>query len=189
MIFITLKSDAIPSEGWYPVVSCSTPVVLRIPCVYRGASMSDILLDTQVSDEDVATIAVHYLTTWEELTPYLGLTHTQEVEIRNTFRGYGDQKREALHKWKQFKGKDATYRAFIAAATEASNKDLVDKVEAMLRKRGKSTGKFVIRYWSPPKSVPRTVHGRKLGPPGPTTAENMVPLGPCMAPQTVPPCR
>ena len=41
----------------------------------------------------------------------------------------------------------------------------------------------------PQNRSPRNVHGRKLGPPGPTTAENMVPLGPYMAPQTVPPCR
>ena len=103
--------------------------------------MSDILLDTQVSDEDVATIAARYLTKWEELRPHLGLTHPQEVAIRSTFHDYNDQKREALHKWKELKGKDATYRAFITAATAISNMELVDNVKTMLRTRGKPTGK------------------------------------------------
>ena len=105
--------------------------------------MSDSLLDTPVSDEDVATIAANYLTKWEDLTPHLGLTHAQEVAIRNTLilHDYNDQKREALHKWKEIKGNAATYRAFNAAATKASNMELVDKVKAMLGTKEKPTGK------------------------------------------------
>ena len=82
-----------------------------------------------------------YLTQWEELSPFLGLTPTQKVEIRSTFREYSDQKREALCQWKRIKGHLATYRALIAAATAASNMDLVDNVKAMLQTRESSTGK------------------------------------------------
>ena len=81
-----------------------------------------------------------YLTQWEELSPHLGLTHPQEVEIRRTFMDYRSQKREALRKWKESKGHAATYRALIAAATAASNMELVDNVKAMLQTRERSTG-------------------------------------------------
>lgn len=99
------------------------------------------ILDTPVSDVDVATIAGMFLTQWEELSPFLGLTHQQEATIRLDFRDYNNQKREALRKWKQIKGAAATHRAFIAAATAASNMELVDNVKAMLQTRERSTGK------------------------------------------------
>ena len=107
--------------------------------------MSDIppeLLDAPVSDTDVATIAAEYLTSWEELSPYLGLTKQHETDIRKDFKEHSNQKRQALLKWKRIKGVAATYRAFIDAATAVSNKDLVDKVKAMLTgTREKPTGK------------------------------------------------
>lgn len=100
--------------------------------------MSDIpadLLDAPVSDRDIATIAAKYLTKWEDLSPFLGLTRPQESNIRHTFQDYSDKKREALRQWKTNEGDAATYRAFITAATAASNKELVDNVKAMLRAR------------------------------------------------------
>lgn len=103
--------------------------------------MSEDLLDTPVSDEDLATIA-DYITKWEVLRPHLGLTYPQEVVIRNTFHDYDDQKREALQKWTELKGEGATYRAFITAANKASNTKLVDKVKAMLGITEKPTGKM-----------------------------------------------
>ena len=84
-----------------------------------------------------------FLTQWEELSPFLGLTPTQEGIIRRTFRNYSDQKREALRQWKRIKGDAATYRALITAATAASNMDLVDNVKAMLQTKEKSTGSII----------------------------------------------
>lgn len=104
--------------------------------------MSDIpaeLLDTRVSDVDVATIAKKYLTRWEELSPFLGLTQQHEIEVRTDFKGYSEQKRQALLKWRMIKGKEATYRAFIFAATSVSNKELVDNVKDMLQTRTGNT--------------------------------------------------
>ena len=85
-----------------------------------------------------------FLTQWEELSPFLGLTPTQEGIIRRTFRDYSDQKREALRQWKQIKGPLATYRALIDAATAASNIELVDNVKAMLQTREESTGSITL---------------------------------------------
>ena len=83
-----------------------------------------------------------YLTQWEELSPFLGLTRQQEATIRLDFKDYNNQKQEALRKWKQIKGDAATYRAFIAAARATSNMDLVDNVKAMLQTRERSTGTY-----------------------------------------------
>ena len=106
-------------------------------------SESDIsteLLNTPVSDKDIATIA-EYLVEWEELSPHLELTRPQEAVIRrNAFKDYGHQKREALRKWREIKGSAATFGAFIAAAK--ANMELVDNVKAMLRTRDKPTGKL-----------------------------------------------
>ena len=105
------------------------------------SNISAELLDTPVSDQDLSTIAAKYLRKWEKLLPELKLTPQQETEIKETFRDYDDQKREALRKWREIIGNAATYGAFITAATAASNMELVDNVKAMLRTREKSTGK------------------------------------------------
>ena len=113
-------------------------------CAAYSASMSDIpaeLLDLPVSDDDITTIAAKYLVSWEELSPYLGLTKQDENEVREDSKKYSLQKRQALRRWKKNEGDAATYRAFIAAATEASNMELVDRVKNMLGKTEKPTGK------------------------------------------------
>ena len=92
------------------------------------------LLDAPVSDLDVVTIATK-LKKWEELSAFLGLTHQDETDICRTYRDYSDQKRQALRRWREIKGKTATFRAFIAAATSISNIELVDSVKDMLRAR------------------------------------------------------
>ena len=96
-------------------------------------------LDNPVSHKDIATMA-EYLNKWEELSPALGLTPQHETEICRTFRDYGDQKREALRKWREIKGHAATYRSFTAAATAVSNMELVDNVKAMIGIQVQSTG-------------------------------------------------
>ena len=104
--------------------------------------MSEIpaeLLDTPVSDVDVATIAANHLKRWEELWPFLELTEHHEIDVRNTFKEYSEQRRQTLLKWRKIKGSRATYRALIAAATAASNQELVDNVETMLRTRTGNT--------------------------------------------------
>ena len=102
--------------------------------------ISPELLDTPVRYTDIARIATDFLENWEELSPHLELTPQQEAEIRNTFKDYGAQKREALRKWKKVKGNAATYRAFIAAAEVISNMELVDRVKAMIQTKATPTG-------------------------------------------------
>ena len=84
------------------------------------------VLDSRVSDSHLAQIA-RDLKRWEELAPLLGLSGAQEEEVRGTFRHYGDQKREALLKWRQMKGSEATYRQLIIALCCVQNVELADK--------------------------------------------------------------
>ena len=97
------------------------------------------LLDAQITDQDIATIARDYLVSWEEISPHLELTEPQIYSIQETFRRYEDQKREALVMWKRNKGSGATYSAFIAAAEMVSNIRLAGDVRTMLRRRLQNT--------------------------------------------------
>ena len=96
------------------------------------------LLDATVSNPDLATIATELLEDWGQLSPHLPLTPQQESAIRRDNVGnYDAQKRDALRRWKKTKGHAATYRALIAAATEAKNMELADSIESMLWMREK----------------------------------------------------
>ena len=97
------------------------------------------LLDAQITDQDIATIARDHLVRWEELAPHLELTDPQVYSIQQTFRMYEDQKHEALRMWKRKKGWGATYSAFIAVAEALSNIRLADNVRTMLRRRLQNT--------------------------------------------------
>ena len=76
---------------------------------------------------------------WQELSPHLKLTVPQEENIRATFRVYGDQKCEVLRTWKKNNGNGATYRTFITAAENASNRQLADDVKTLLQKQFQDT--------------------------------------------------
>ena len=90
------------------------------------------LLDSPVSDRHLAQIA-RDLRKWEEMAPFLGLSPAQEEEVRRTHQlDYGDQKREALRKWKQMKGDSATYRQLIIVLGCVQNIQLADKVATLL---------------------------------------------------------
>ena len=93
------------------------------------------LLDTPITDQDIAIIARDHLVKWEELAPHLELTVQQENEIRQTFQEYAYQKRGALRRWKKNKGNGATYDSFITAAETISNIQLAGSVRALLKKR------------------------------------------------------
>lgn len=88
--------------------------------------------DSAVTDIHLAQIAGE-LKNWEEVAPYLGLSEAQEEEIRYDFRDrYGLQKREALRKWRQMKGSQATYEQLIVALCSGQNVDLAAKIRGIL---------------------------------------------------------
>ena len=103
--------------------------------------------DRVVSDKDIVKIASDYITDWEKLRPFLGLTHAHEEQIRKSYTTYEMQTCEFLKKWKAMKGSKATYDALIYAAIEIGNMQLAEKLKSMeinpSPERPKKSGKVV----------------------------------------------
>ena len=93
------------------------------------------LLDTVVTDKDVAIIARDHLVKWEDISPFLDLKHVTDKDIRRTPGGYKEQKKALLKEWKSLHGDRATFRVLIEAAEEAGNMRLADDVRTMLQSR------------------------------------------------------
>ena len=87
-------------------------------------------LDAKISDIDIAEIAKK-IVDWKDLSPYLGLNAAEIKEVKESDSNFLQQKCEALRRWQGKKGDDATYRAFIAVATKARNKELADYVKSL----------------------------------------------------------
>ena len=94
--------------------------------------VGNVDLKRTIPHEHLAKIAREVIK-WEELTPSLGLTQQDEVNIRATYRDYEDQKRQALYTWKRNKGNGATYGTLIAAAESISNQQLADGVRDLMK--------------------------------------------------------
>ena len=90
--------------------------------------VADDLLDREVSDKAIATIAKKYLDQWEDLHPFLELASVTKETIRRTPGDYEEQKKAFLREWRKQKGHGATLRALITAANEADNKKLADDI-------------------------------------------------------------
>ena len=109
--------------------------------------LPSVQLDKKVTDIHIAVISREYLTNWEKLSPYLGLLSSQKQEISKSYVGdYGQQKCECLNKWKEEKGNEATYRAFIQAAEDAKDKQLADYVREMLQTAPSTRGNFKVNF-------------------------------------------
>ena len=86
--------------------------------------------DSQVSDLDIAKIA-RKMNNWRTLSPYLGLIEQQETEIQRSCNDYLEEKSAALKKWREIKGRGATYQALIVAVKEAGDVNLADYVQTL----------------------------------------------------------
>jgi hypothetical protein len=82
-----------------------------------------------VSDIHIAQLAKS-VTEWQELAPFLGLSRAEIKEIVAEYRGgLKLQTREALGKWKEKNGREATYQNLIKIFRKQDRVDLADKVE------------------------------------------------------------
>ena len=98
-------------------------------------TISDGQLDEEISEIYIEEIAAKYISTWEGLTPHLGLYRVQEEAIRRSHPGdYVQQKRSLLYAWKLEKGCGATYRVLIDAAEKSRNQNLADNIRTLLLK-------------------------------------------------------
>lgn len=99
-----------------------------------------VQFDRVITDVHFTVIARDFISNWEDLLPYLGLSGPQKEEIRRTYPLYREQKHECLKQWKEKEGNKATYRAFIQAAEQAKKKGLADKVREMLQTAPRTGG-------------------------------------------------
>ena len=82
-----------------------------------------------ISDRDLVVIARDHLNDWGSLAPFLGLIRARRQQIARSYPGdYSRQGQECLQVWREMKGAEATYQAFISAAEEAENRQLADAV-------------------------------------------------------------
>lgn len=91
-------------------------------------------LNDPIRRNDIRQISRHHFK-WEPLLEMLGLSIEREREIKARFRDYGEQKFEALQRWKEIRGDEATYRALIMAAVTMDEISLAVEVADMLRQR------------------------------------------------------
>jgi hypothetical protein len=86
-------------------------------------------LDHVISDIHIAQLAKS-VTEWQELAPFLGLSRAEIKEIVAEYRGgLKLQTREALGKWKEKNGREATYQNLVKIFHKQDRIDLADIVE------------------------------------------------------------
>ena len=86
------------------------------------------LLDAKVSDSHLADI-VHDLVDWEVLAPHIGITESEQKEIKEDFEcRYNLQKRQALRIWRWKNGDKATYRNLIHICCSQGLISLAEKI-------------------------------------------------------------
>ena len=92
------------------------------------------LLDQQCPDVYLADVS-RQLTKWKLLSPYLGISRSEQHSITESFRDYDEQKQELLYKWKENHASAATYRALIGAIHKSGNNDLAYNACELLRQQ------------------------------------------------------
>ena len=98
-------------------------------------SLPQMCLDSTVSDEHIAELAKS-MTKWRDLAPFLNLTEAEQEEIVEQHqRDLRLQKREALQKWKEKKGGEATYRRLIVIFCTQGRVDLAEILKGLLLTR------------------------------------------------------
>ena len=102
------------------------------------------LLDNPIEDIDLEMLAKD-MTEWQELAPYLDLTPAEVREIAEDYACYfRRQKYEALKKWKEKHGKEATYRGLISILCEQGKAGLADKFKNTLMTSNRKQAQFGV---------------------------------------------
>ena len=112
------------------------------------ASVSPGLLDTTISDIHLADVILHFHE-WEELATYLGLTETEEKDIKKKYREQPElMRREALRIWKHKNGSKATYRKLIVVFCSQGRADVAEKVRDLAQAGDKTQSELLNTIYS-----------------------------------------
>ena len=84
------------------------------------------------SEEHLAKTAI-LITDWRAVSPFLGLTETDEIAILGSNpHSVPAQKIAMLRKWKQKRGAKATYKRLCRVFRDCGSRDLEEKVTELL---------------------------------------------------------
>ena len=81
-------------------------------------------------DDHLAKIA-NWISEWQAISPFLGLTDAEEKEILESTHSVQVRRMSMLRKWKQKLGLEATYKRLCRVFKDCERVDLVDKIKQL----------------------------------------------------------
>ena len=90
------------------------------------------------SEDHLAKIAKS-ISDWRAVSPFLGLTGAEEIEILESTHSVPARKMAMLRKWKEKRGAKATYKRLCRVFEDCERADLVDKVKQLLAESNSSS--------------------------------------------------
>ena len=82
-------------------------------------------------NDHLAKIA-NWISEWQEISPFLGLTDAEEKAILGSTHSVEVRRILMLKKWKQKQGVEATYERLCRVFKDCERVDLVDKIKQLL---------------------------------------------------------
>ena len=92
-------------------------------------------LNKPCSDEHITYISL-FLTNWQAVAPLLGLTETDEEDVKEEGEKTQDKRYKTLRKWKNRNLFKATYRVLVDVFLKLGRADLAEKVCRLLVNEG-----------------------------------------------------
>ena len=83
------------------------------------------------SDEHLADVSI-FIADWRAVSPFLDLTEAEEIAILESTHSVPARRMAMLRKWKQKKGRAATYDKLCQAFRRCERLDLIDKMKQIL---------------------------------------------------------
>ena len=112
------------------------------------ASVPQRLLNSTVSDIHIADIVNHF-TEWELIGPSLGLTESDESDIKDNYPYKPKLQRwEALRLWKRMNGSEATYLRLIKVFCHHRRIDVAERLKDMANESDSATSNYVLEVFS-----------------------------------------
>ena len=95
-------------------------------------------LDEPCKDEHLCEMAL-YITDWQSIAPFLGLTEAEESDIEKNYDKAMVQKIKMLRKWREKLGRQATYRKLANVFTKLKHANLVEELCDLIWQRQSSS--------------------------------------------------
>ena len=94
---------------------------------------------TKPCRDDHLTKIARWISEWQAISPFLGLTDAEEKEILESTHSVQVRRMSMLRKWKQKHGVEATYERLCQVFTDCERADFVDKIKQLLTESDRSS--------------------------------------------------